>query len=86
MTTWRKEIKDCFECTGDTWDDVVECTLSQAQLDKRFDNGFGGTGGEPFTIWTKEYVYFPVEYDGAAWVGYVSRNPNGEPTAHQGSG
>ena len=43
-----------------------------------------GSEGKPFTIWTANTVYFPVVYDGAEWVGSVSRNPDGKPTDHQG--
>jgi hypothetical protein len=31
-------------------------------------------------------VYFPACYDGAEWVGSVSRNPDGKATRHQGGG
>lgn len=84
MTTWRKHITDEMERIGDTWADVVQYTLTDEELDVEFDDGWGGTEGKPFTLWTKRRVYFPVMYDGAEWCGSVSRNPDGQPTDHVG--
>jgi hypothetical protein len=83
-TTWRKEMDDMFKDESDSWDKVVLCTLSDDELDREFDDGYGGEEGLPFTIWTEEYVYFPVCYDGSEWVGRVPRNPNGKATEHVG--
>lgn len=66
--------------------DIEACTLTEDELNQRFDNGFGGTNGASFTVWTKNTVYFPICYDGSEWVGSVSRNPDGKPTDHQGGG
>lgn len=90
-TTWRKEILAAMslreyewenEGTGETWDDIISCTLTDAELDTEFDSSFGHTNGIPFTVWTKDYVYFPHEYDGAEDVAFVARNPNGKATNH----
>lgn len=86
LTNWKEMIE--FEMKGhqETFEDVVECTLSEEQLIKNFDCGYGGTEGEPFTAWTTNRVYFPICYDGAEWVESVSRNPDGKPTHHFGGG
>lgn len=84
-TTWRKEFEDVFKSTGDSFE-TTKFTLSPEELDVEFDAGYGGTEGKPFTAWSKKYVYFPACYDGAEWVAYVSRVPNGEATDHIGSG
>jgi hypothetical protein len=84
MATWKQLIEDEFQYTGDTWDDVVSSTLSEAEANEEFDNGWGLTRGKPFTLWTTKYAYFPVMYDGSEWVGYVSRNPDGVKTEHVG--
>ena len=84
VTTWRKELTKLFETTGDTFENLT-ITLTDYELDKEFDPDFGGLNGEPFTAWTDKYVYFQACYDGAEWVDYVSRNPDGEPTGHIGS-
>ena len=86
MTSWKKELTEAFEANGDSWDNVEQNTMSEEEMDAEFDNGYGGTEGIPFTVWTKDNVYFPICYDGAEWVGSVSRNPDGEPTEHQGGG
>jgi len=85
-TTWDALISAEMDKHSETWADVEACTLSRDQLFKSFDAGFGGTCGEPFTLWTDCRVYFPVQYDGAEWVGSAPRNPNGIPTPHVGGG
>lgn len=84
MATWRKLITKTMVCVGESWGDVVDSTLTDAQLDKDFDDGYGGSCGHPFTLWTVHRVYFPVVYDGAEWVGSVPRNPCDEKTRHVG--
>ena len=82
--SWKDMIDDVFERLNDSWDNVEHCTLSDEELNEKFDSL--DTSGKPFTIWTQKYVYFPVGYDGDEWVGYVQRNPgeNPEPTIHVG--
>lgn len=82
----RKDIANALAENDETWDDVEAHTLTDEQLDREFDNGYGCTEGDAFTVWTKNHVYFPICYDGAEWVGFVSRNPDGKPTNHQGGG
>ena len=80
--TWRKMFEELFlEETGDSFE-TITTTLTDEQLDKEFDAGYGG--GEPFTAWSEKFVYFPACYDGAEWIAYVSRNPDGTPTVHVG--
>jgi len=86
VTTWRRMIKYEMELHGETADDVVSCTLTDAELDREFDAGYGGHEGASFTLWTKKRVYFPATYDGAEWVASVSRDPDGKPTEHVGGG
>ncbi len=73
--TRRKQILESMEQKGDTWADVIRCTLTPAQLDVEFDSGWGGENGEPFTLWTKKRVYFPACYDGSEWVASAPRKP-----------
>lgn len=84
--SWREMIAIEMEEKKESWKDVEECTLSDDELNFKFDNGYGGTEGIPFTIWTKNRVYFPVCYDGAEWCTSVSRVVDGEPTNHVGGG
>ena len=83
---WRSLISVELRENNDSWDNVVSCTLTTEELLKSFDNSYGCEEGEPFTLWTKTRVYFPVSYDGAEWVGSVSRNPDEIPTEHLGGG
>lgn len=55
-----------------------------AEMDRKFDSGYGGEEGAHFTVWTAKRVYFPAGYDGSEWCGSVSRDPDGAPTAHVG--
>ena len=84
MTTWRKGITGALEEMGESWKDIESITLDEAGLNQEFNDGYGLSEGLPFTAWTKNTVYFPIVYDGAEWVGSVSRNPDGKPTHHQG--
>jgi hypothetical protein len=86
MTTWKDQLLREMEAHGETLADIEANTMSEADMAREFDNGYGGTEGCPFTVWTENYVYFPICYDGAEWVGSVARNPNGVPTDHQGGG
>ena len=84
MITWRKEITALMRVYEETWGDIVSCTLTDLELDEKFDDGYGGSEGAPFTVWTHGRVYFPAVYDGSEWVASVSRNPDGIATSHVG--
>ena len=79
MATWRELI---LEAAGD--DVIIASTLTDEEMDKCFDSGYGGSEGSPFTAWSETRVYFPVVYDGAEWVGSAPRNPCNEKTYHVG--
>ncbi len=83
-TTWRKLISDSLKENRDDWENLVAITLSEDELDREFDDGYGGTEGRYFTAWTEDNVYFPIVYDGGEWCGRVPRHPNGEALEHQG--
>ena len=84
MSTWKAMLQSAMQERGETLADIQANTLSEADMLIEFDCGFGGTEGVPFTAWTANTVYFPICYDGAEWVGSVSRHPDGKPTEHQG--
>ena len=83
-TTWRELITIEMRERGELFEDIKSSTLTDEQLDTKFDNGYGGSQGCAFTVWTKNHVYFPAVYDGAEWVACVPRHPNGEATSHVG--
>lgn len=85
-TTWYRLLWKELRDRGETMEDIVSTTLTDAQMHAEFDCGYGGTEGVRFTAWTKNRVYFPACYDGAEWVASVSRNPDGQPTEHIGGG
>lgn len=82
MGSWRQMLDRELKDHGETADDVISCTLSGEEMAVEFDTDFGGTNGQPFTVWTEKRVYFPTEYDGAEGVASVSRHPDGKPTEH----
>ncbi len=84
MATWRKQLIDTMRLYDETFSDIVSNTMTDQEMDTEFDDGYGGEEGCPFTVWTHNRVYFPVTYDGAEWVGSVSRNPDGKPKNHVG--
>jgi hypothetical protein len=81
MTTWRKLIEEEMERVGDSWNNLVSL-VPEGIEDVEFDSSFGEAFGTPFTLWTAERVYFPVEYDGSESVWSVARNPDGKATDH----
>jgi hypothetical protein len=83
-TSWYKLISEELEEQSETWDSVVAHTFKGDEMARLFDDGYGGSEGVPFTLWTVSRVYFPVVYDGAEWVKSVPRNPCAEATAHVG--
>lgn len=82
--SWRELISSTMRGSNDGWENLVYSTLSEEELDVKFDSGWGGAEGLPFTLWTKDWVYFPVVYDGSEWCGSVPRNPCDTATEHQG--
>ena len=84
--TWRELITEELDKQNERWIDIEAITLSDAELDKPFDSGFGGEEGKPFTAWTLKRVYFPICYDGSEWCGSVSRIIDNQPTDHLGGG
>jgi len=85
-TCWRTLLIKELATNGETIADIVSNTMDDQAMDTTFDGGFGGKEGCEFTVWTNNFVYFPVCYDGAEWVGSAPRNPNGTATRHQGGG
>jgi len=81
-TNWKKEIEKVSGTKKE--DKIIHSTLSEEELTEEFYSGYGGSNGKPFTAWSETYVYFPVVYDGAEWVGRVRRNPCEEASGHHG--
>ena len=79
MSTWRELIE--YELDGDV---LIANTLTEQEMDVKFDGGYGGSEGKSFTAWSETRVYFPVVYDGTEWVGSTPRNPCDEATRHLG--
>lgn len=93
-TSWCEELAKELKKNQDKVEFIVietdegpkSVTLDSKEMKKEFDGGFGCNDGASFTAWGSMYVYFPVNYDGAEWVGYVPRNPCLQSTGHQGGG
>lgn len=65
-------------------DKIIASTLTEEEALVKFSNDYGGVEGIPFTAWGEKYVYFPICYDGAEWVGFAPRNPCDIKMEHQG--
>ena len=85
-SNWKKLISLELETNNETWADVIKCTLTKKKLLVAFDCGYGDANGQPFTLWTINFVYFPAQYDGSEWCASVPRNPCKKATAHIGGG
>ena len=84
MGNWQDMLIEEMTSRGETMADVEASALTSEQMKVTFDSGIGATHGEPFTVWTRNSVYFPLCCEGFESCGSVSRNPDEKPTAHQG--
>lgn len=85
MSNWYEMLKGVMQEDGEDFEKRT-CTMDEAGLKKEFDDGYGGTEGEAFTAWGEKWVYFPLCYDGAEWVGHAPRDPCDTVMEHQGGG
>ena len=83
-TTWNKMLKEICEKDGEEFANLKVFVEKDGGMDKPFDNGFGGSEGPSFTAWGEKWVYFPIVYDGAEWIGHAPRNPCEIAMDHQG--
>jgi len=86
LVSWHQLILEEMQQHEDSFDNVEFTTLTDAELNEKFYDGYGGIEGKAFTLWTKNRVYFPVCYDGAEWAKSCPRNPCNEKMEHQGGG
>lgn len=72
MSAWSEELdRLCLELD----DVIISCTLTKAESDREFNDGYGSPEGKPFHAWSATRVYFSDEYDGSDFVSWVYRNP-----------
>jgi len=83
MTSWYAMLKEKMEGDGEVFEDK-KCTLTDTQLKVRFEDGYVGEEGAPFTAWGEDWVYFPICCDGWELVGHAPRNPCNLAMTHQG--
>ena len=81
-SSWYEMLKEMMEGDGENFDERV-CTLSEEELRVEFSDTYGAEEGKPFTAWGKNWVYFPLCYDGSEWVGHAPRNPCNISMEHQ---
>lgn len=79
-TTWNKEL--AAAANGDQI--IAKAPSDEAIWDEVFDGGYGGSQGKPILAWSKQYVYFPVTYDGSEWIDRAPRNPQPDGQSHTG--
>ena len=83
-TTWRELLERRMQGNGETLADLIHITIPAEELDRRFDRNYGRPYGSPFTVWSRHFVYFPLEYDGYESVGCAPRDPCDISCKHQG--
>ena len=82
FTSWREHISIQMEHNEDSWDNFVACAPKDIEWDSLFEDRWGLP--DPFTLWTKDWVYFPVCRDSDEWVACVPRNPSEYIRGHVG--
>lgn len=71
--TQREYFAEYLGINNETWADVLKCTLSDEELNAL---AFVSERPSKYTIWTKEYVYFPVSgFAGTTITAFVPRHP-----------
>lgn len=83
-TTWRILIDKEMKLYGDSFSNLVSCTMNNDELNAVFDQHLSDE--QKFTIWTHSRVYFPATYDSFMWATSVSRHPDGKPKLSVGGG
>jgi hypothetical protein len=74
--TWGFFLANEFRSRGDSYENIMAATLSDADRDAPLNWYKSGSSAHiPWLIWTKLRVYFPVVYDGYLSVGSVPRDP-----------
>lgn len=73
-TTLRKELEEFLAEGGLEWSEIVHCTATDQELDKKFDAELS-SGYPAFTVWTEGAVIFAANYDMDFWIASVPRNP-----------
>lgn len=86
MVTWKELLEDELLENKDSFDNIIKNTMTDEEMSVEFCDSYGGYNGIPFTVWTHDYVYFPIGYDGSEWVGSAPRNPCDIKLRHQGGG
>ena len=80
LVTWRELIQARMNYVEDSFDNVIAIEVNkEGDLDVYFDCGFVHSEAPAFTVYTRDYVYFPHEYDGSEYVMRIPRNPTGKP-------
>jgi hypothetical protein len=74
MATWRQMLEYAVSATKDSIDKLT-FEPADIDLDREFDDGFGSEEGVPFRAYSRKWIYFVTEYDGAEYVRYMPRNP-----------
>lgn len=73
---WREELQKHFKITGDSFDNII-INISDEELDREFNGGYGSSEGTSFQAWSDHYTYFNYEYDGSDFILRVPRHPPG---------
>ena len=84
METWKDSLTRAMKYRGDRWENIIYVQLSEVD---RGDTAWYDVdlNGVSFIVWTADWVYFPITYDGAEWAEGVPRNPtNGVEASHFG--
>ena len=77
--SWDDIVEVRLEDSDDSYDDwIIEKFIDGDGwwYDVEFYNGHGGREGIAFGIWTKDWIYFPIEYDGSEGVKSLPLHPS----------
>lgn len=84
-SSWKAMVHEKMQENGDRPENVVRIDTVEGGMDLQFEHDTGEVMGPAFTMWTRDFVYFPVATnhdqgpDIQESVGYVPRKPGATP-------
>lgn len=78
MSSWEEQfIKSWRELIDELsgGDKLIACTLTDEELDVKFQTFYGEIEGKSFVAWSEEYVYFAFHEETMEDVARFPRNP-----------
>lgn len=71
LTSWKELFKEVVP----EKEAIIAITISEEELERKFNAYYGTTEGTPFVAWSELWVYFSCTHDGMEFIERVPRFP-----------